>query len=161
MPDKGLARLESVMNKQSRQFRIKEIVTKNRIASQDDLVVALKRSGTDVTQATLSRDLKEMGVSRINSAEGPRYAILGDGEETRLKTLLGYEIEEISHNESLIVIKTLPGRAQGVAELIDSLKSPNILATLAGDNTIFVAPTNVKKVAQIAKMIREMIVENK
>ena len=148
------------MNKHSRQFRIKEIITKQVITSQEDLGEALRRAGVDVTQATLSRDLKEMGVSRINGPEGSHYAMIGDvAEETRLKTLLSYEIEAISHNEVMIIIKTLSGRAQGVAELIDSMKSPLIMATLAGDNTIFVAPQSVKKIGQVVKLIREFIAE--
>jgi transcriptional regulator of arginine metabolism len=149
------------MNKQSRQFRIKEIIAKHSLSSQEELGEALRKAGVEVTQATLSRDLKEMGVSRINTADGMKYALLADAEDKQLKNLLSYEIEEIMQNETMIVIKTLPGRAQGVAELIDGLKSPNILATLAGDNTIFVAPTSVKKIANVAKLIREFIVERR
>jgi transcriptional regulator of arginine metabolism len=113
------------MNKQSRQFRIKEIIGQRSIASQDELGEVLRKAGIDVTQATLSRDLKEMAVSRINSAEGLRYSVLNDvTDDVRLKTFLSYEIESIEHNESMVVIKTLAGRAQGVAELIDGMNSP-------------------------------------
>ncbi len=146
------------MNKQSRQFRIKEIITKRAIPSQDELGEVLRKAGVDVTQATLSRDLKEMGVSRIHSSEGARYSVLNDAaDDVRLKTFLSYEIESIEYNEAMVVIKTLTGRAQGVAELIDGMNSPLVLATLAGDNTIFVAPRSIEKIEKLVKMIREYV----
>ncbi len=146
------------MNKQSRQFRIKEIIARRSISSQEALGEALQKAGVDVTQATLSRDLKEMGVSRINGPDGPYYAVSGEAtEDSRLKTFLSYEIESIEHNEAMVVIKTLAGRAQGVAELIDGMNSPLVLATLAGDNTIFIAPRSVERIEKLVKMIREYV----
>jgi transcriptional regulator of arginine metabolism len=146
------------MNKSSRHIAIRQIITQRAIASQDELCDALRESGFDITQATLSRDLKELGIARINAPEGPRYVAHGEGgEESRLKALLGYEVTSIDANESLILIKTLAGRAQGVAEILDHMKIPGILGTLAGDNTIFVAPRSTKQIAEVVRSIQEMI----
>jgi transcriptional regulator of arginine metabolism len=146
------------MTKQSRQFAIKEIIARQVVGSQEELRQLLEGEGFEVTQATLSRDMKEMGIARVNTADGMRYVLRPDGgEDHRLTTLLSYEIESIDANEAVIVIKTLPGRAQGVAEIIDSLHDLDVLGTIAGDNTIFVAPTSTKKIAGVVKRIRELV----
>jgi transcriptional regulator of arginine metabolism len=145
------------MNKQRRQFLIKEIISNKSISSQEALVRALKKAGENVNQATLSRDMQEMGISRINTLQGPRYQFNAEGEEKRIRTLLSIEVQSIHSNELLVVVRTLPGRAQGVAEMIDSLHLPHVLATLAGDNTIFIAPESMKNVKQVATALRTFI----
>jgi transcriptional regulator of arginine metabolism len=102
-----------------------------------------------------------LGIVRINTPEGLRYVLNPLNEERRLQSFIGYEVEQISSNESLVVIKTLPGRAQGVAEIIDSLRNPLILGTIAGDNTIFVTPTSVGKMDELVKLLRRLTMEDK
>ena len=148
------------MNKHNRQFTIKEIIAKSEITNQSDLVKALMLAGIEVTQATLSRDLREMGVVRANSAGTARYVLRSEKDDTRLKSLLGYEVTSIGANESMIVIKTLPGRAHGVAELIDSLEHPDILATIAGDNTVFIAPHSTRVIPKLTQTLRRFIAED-
>ena len=75
--------------------------------------------------------------------------------------MIGYEIESIDANESMIVIKTLPGRAQGVAEIIDSAHHPAVLGTLAGDNTIFVTPSSVAMIPEIQKLLKDLMTQKK
>ena len=145
------------MNKQSRHLTIRQIIAQQSIGTQEELVRALNDAGFHVTQATLSRDLKELGVARVNASGGPRYIIPAGSEENRLKEFISYEIISIESNESMIVIRTLPGRAQGVAEIIDRLPDSGILGTLAGDNTIFVAPVSVRKIAAVLGIIRELV----
>ena len=154
------------MKKNERQFTIREIVTQKHVASQEDLQRSLKREGFKITQATLSRDLAEMGVGRITFEEGPRYTFYEEGRERltsngsdRVRALLSFEVKGIYHNESLIVIKTLSGRAQGVAEQIDSMSSPLILGTLAGDNTIFITPRSTKDISKLVKKLRGFITQ--
>lgn len=149
------------MNKVNRQIAIKQIIAEQAIGSQEELCAALQKNGFDITQATLSRDLKELGIVRINMPEGLRYVLNPLNEERRLQSFIGYEVEQISANESLVVVKTLPGRAQGVAEIIDSLHDPMILGTLAGDNTIFVTPTSVAKIDDLVKLLRRLTMEDK
>jgi transcriptional regulator of arginine metabolism len=147
------------MNKPSRHFAIKEIIAQKQVSSQEELCEELRRSGFEVTQATLSRDLKELGIARIHSESGTRYTLHDEAKEKKLKSFIGYEIESISSNESLIIIKTLPGFASGVAEFIDSLHHSDILGTIAGDNTIMVTPTSIKKTHSVAAFLREAMME--
>ena len=145
------------MSKANRQFSIKQIITDQEITSQEDLAQALTQAGFDVNQATLSRDLREMGIVRLPTATGSKYSFVSDTDDARLRALLAYEVKSIACNESLVVVKTLAGRAQGVAELIDSMKHPEILATLAGDNTIFIAPRSVQSIDQVVAALKEFI----
>ena len=142
------------MNKQRRHFAIKQIITQQVISNQDELCQALEKAGFSVTQATLSRDMKELGIARVHSADRVRYVLNIESEERRLVPLIGYEIERIDSNETMIVIKTLPGRAQGVAEIIDSMHHPAILGTLAGDNTIFITPASVEKIEETLELVK-------
>jgi transcriptional regulator of arginine metabolism len=149
------------MTKQSRHLALKQIISHQLVGTQEDLGKALKKAGFRVTQATLSRDLKELGVGRMNTADGMRYVLRTENEEEKLKAFIGYEVEGVDHNEALIVIKTLPGRAQGVAEIIDGLHHPSILGTIAGDNTIFVTPTSARKIPEVLKVLRSLMTETK
>ena len=149
------------MNKAHRQTTIKQIISDQTIGSQEELCAALHNNGFEITQATLSRDLRELGVVRINTPDGLRYVLNPLNEERRLQSFLGYEVEQISSNESLAVVKTLPGRAQGVAEIIDSFHSPLILGTIAGDNTIFVTPTSIGHMGELVKFLRSLMMEDK
>jgi transcriptional regulator of arginine metabolism len=71
------------------------------------------------------------------------------------------EIENIEANESVVVVKTLPGRAQGVAEIIDHLRLPSVLGTLAGDNTIFILPRSVKNIKATIQALRDVLAKTK
>ena len=149
------------MNKQRRHLAIKQIISHQAISSQDELCRALEKAGFEVTQATLSRDMKELGIARVHSADRIRYVLNVESEERRLMPLIGYEIESIDANESMIVVKTLPGRAQGVAEIIDNMRHPAVLGTLAGDNTIFITPASVKKIDEIVRVIKNLMTEKR
>ena len=149
------------MNKQRRHLAIKQIISHQVVSSQDELCRALEKAGFEVTQATLSRDMKELGIARVHSANRIRYVLNVESEERRLMPLIGYEIESIDANESMIVVKTLPGRAQGVAEIIDNMRHPAVLGTLAGDNTIFITPSSVSKIHEIVKVIKNLMTEKR
>jgi len=148
------------MEKQNRHLAIKQIITTKPIRSQEELRKELGRAGWKVTQATLSRDLRDLGVARLAMPEGMRYALHPESEDRRMAAFLAYEIEWVEANESLIVMRTLPGRAQGVAEVLDSLHLPDVLATLAGDNTIFIMPRSVTKIPQLVKRLKSITSEH-
>ncbi len=147
------------MNKILRQLAIKEIIQAQPIASQEELCLELKKRNFDVTQATLSRDLKELGVVRANTDQGLRYALSNEGEERKIKSLIGLEVTRIDMNEVMIIIRTLPGRAPGVASFIDSLHQPEILGTVAGDDTVLVLPSSVARTESIRDLIRSWMSE--
>jgi len=148
------------MEKQNRHLAIKQIITTKPIRSQEELRKELGRAGWKVTQATLSRDLRDLGVARLAMPEGMRYALHPESEDRRMAAFLAYEIEWVEANESLIVMRTLPGRAQGVAEVLDSLHLPDVLATLAGDNTIFIMPRSVTKIPPLVKRLKSITSEH-
>ncbi len=129
-----------------RHAAIKALITSKDIANQTELVKELKRNGIVVTQATLSRDLVELGIIRMPTENGYRYELRTNEVEPVLRGFTAEEVISIEANEHLVVIKTFPGRAQGVAFLLDSKKDPEILGTIAGDDTIIVVPRSVKRI---------------
>ncbi|HVN47589.1 MAG TPA: arginine repressor [Bacteroidota bacterium] len=149
------------MEKQQRHLAIKHLLADHAITTQTELASLLRKAGFKTTQATLSRDMQEIGIAWVHTPNGSRYMLSPDQEEERLTMLIGLEIEKIESNETMIVIKTLPGRAQGVAESIDHLQLPSVLGTIAGDNTIFVLPRYVKKIHETVKAIKDILQKTK
>ncbi|MGA9405985.1 MAG: arginine repressor [Bacteroidota bacterium] len=147
------------MNKAKRHFAIKEIIQSKAIPSQEELCLDLKKRGFDVTQATLSRDLKELGVDRVHTEDGMRYVLSTEAEERKMKSVIGFEVMSINANEAMIVIRTLPGRAPGVASFLDSLHHPHLLGTVAGDDTVVVLPSTIKKINATLKDVKNALVE--
>ena len=147
--------------KHARQFAIRELIVSKPISSQDELRLELKKRGFGVTQATLSRDLKELGVGRVASAEGVHYVLQPAGEAQILRPLVGAQVLSISANESMIVVKTLPGSASVVGEYIDTLHDGIIIGTIAGDNTLLVIPESQKKTSQVLQILKEKLIEGK
>jgi transcriptional regulator of arginine metabolism len=148
------------MAKQSRHFAIKEIIGTMPVANQDELRLELKKKGFKVTQATLSRDLKELGVSRVASGEHMNYMLQPAAEAQILRPLVGAQVISIRSNESMVVIKTLPGSASVVAEFLDTFSATDIIGTIAGDNTLLVIPKSHHKTAQVVKFLKEKLIES-
>jgi len=144
-------------NKTGRQARIKELISTTDVSSQEDLCQILKESGFETTQATLSRDLHEMGIVRIPSENGFKYVFHQDDNEQSLKKLIGMEIINVLHNESIIIVKTMPGRAAGVALYFDRLKNSQIIGTVAGDDSIMVIPESHDSVEAVFHIIKEVM----
>jgi transcriptional regulator of arginine metabolism len=129
--------------KQGRQGVILELIDKYDIETQDELSEVLREKGFEVTQATISRDIKELKLIKVQSGNGAyKYAASGKeqaGKLDVLKRIFRDTVVSMQQAASLIVIKTLTGSANAAAEAIDKLEMPDIVGTLAGDNTIFVA----------------------
>jgi len=149
------------MEKQQRHLSIKQIITNRNITTQSELVSAMRKEGFKTTQATLSRDMKELGIAWVYTPNGAKYMLSPEHEEGRLATFIGYEVEQIEANETTVVVKTLPGRAQGVAEIIDHLHLPSVLGTLAGDNTVFVLPRSVRKIKDTVAALQSVLKNTK
>ena len=147
------------MDKARRHFAIKEIVQSKTVPSQEELCADLKKRGFDITQATLSRDLRELGVVRVHAEGGMRYALTAESEERKMKSLVGVEITSIDANEAMIVIRTLPGRAPGVASFLDSLHDPHLLGTVAGDDTVVVLPSTIRRIHATMERIKNALIE--
>lgn len=145
--------------KLTRLNRIKEILNERYIGSHESLVKILNDEGIQVTQATLSRDFVELGVVRITTENGPKYIIDVEESGNQVAKLIKFEIVNIDHNESLIVIRTLAGRAQGVGQYLDRMNNPKILGTIAGDDTVLIVPVSVRHIKELLKEFEKLISE--
>ena len=133
--------------KMTRHAKIKEIIDKNKVETQEDLAAALRAEGIEVTQATVSRDIKELMLVKVPDANGQyHYAypkehnmLLTPGrlERTFQDSIIGIRV-----SQCMVVIRTLPGTAQAVAYAVDYMKWEEVLGTIAGDDTVFVALEN-------------------
>jgi len=142
--------------KKERQFTIKRVVQNEIIANQKELLARLHQLGFKTTQATLSRDLHEMGIVRVPMVDGYRYVISEEeGSQSFLK-IVGMEILGIYNNENMVIVRTLTGRAKGVAFFIDQSKHEHILATVAGENAILVIPDFKENIAKIKTDLEKM-----
>ena len=131
------------MNRSERLKKIREIIKNNKISSQDDLLEELKKNGFTVTQATISRDIQFLNLVKVHDADSNEYYSLGtkyanDSQAgiRKLKTKFEENVLSTERANNIIVIKTNPGEAQGVAAAIDSSNFKEILGTVAGDDTI-------------------------
>ncbi len=147
------------MTKVARQFAIKEIIAAKAIPSQDELRRQLKKRGHSVTQATLSRDLQELGVGRITDGQELKYVLPQQTDHSRLRPLVAREVVSIAANESVIVVRTLPGAANTVGEYLDVLNHRGIIGTVAGDNTLLVIPHSEKSTAGIVQFLKDKLFE--
>ncbi len=145
--------------KKERQFIIKQIIQEEKIANQETLLQRLHEKGFKTTQATLSRDLHNMGIVRVPTADGYRYAISEEEGGHSFRKLIGMEILGVYNNESIVIVKTITGRAKGVALFIDQLKHRNILGTVAGENAIMVIPDTVQNIDTIRKDLERISYE--
>ena len=128
-------------DKRPRQAAILQLIGSHQVANQEELRRLLLARGWDVTQATLSRDLREMGVVRAPGEDGARYmlpAMLPDDSKPSLGDLLPQWFSRLDGVRELLVLHTLPSGAQPIAEALDSEGWPEVLGTLAGENTVLI-----------------------
>ncbi|PEJ57010.1 MULTISPECIES: transcriptional regulator AhrC/ArgR [unclassified Bacillus (in: firmicutes)] len=130
------------MNKGQRHIKIREIIAKNEVETQDELVQSLRDLGFKVTQATISRDIKELHLVKVPLSDGRyKYSLPADQRFNplqKLKRLLIDSFIKIDSSSHLIVMKTLPGNANAVGALIDHLDWAEIMGTICGDDTILI-----------------------
>jgi transcriptional regulator of arginine metabolism len=143
--------------KHSRHSKIKEIVTSQIVSSQEELLELLKKEGFDTTQATLSRDLHEMGIVRVPHGTGFKYVLHYEDNSEAIRQIIGMEIISVAHNESTVVVKTMPGRAQGVAIYLDKIHNSHIIGTVAGDDAIIIIPDKHDNVSLLVEKIHEIM----
>ena len=147
--------------KVKRQALIREIVEAQSIQTQEELAEALRAHGMVVTQATVSRDIREMHLLKVLAEDGSyRYATMeksDSGMNDRLIRMLTDSVVEMNSANNLIVIHTLPGSAHVAAEAIDNLKWPETIGTIAGDNTILVIVRTNEEVDTVMKRFHSII----
>ncbi|NLK17602.1 MAG: arginine repressor [Clostridiales bacterium] len=144
-----------------RQSKILELIAKTSIETQEELVEQLKSHGYNVTQATVSRDIKELGLTKILENGKYKYAYLGDSAKanvnTKLINILRESVISIENAGNLIVIKTLSGSANAAAMVIDKLNIDFVLGSIAGDDTLLVVVKSAKKVQEVVASLRAMM----
>jgi len=153
------------MTKGARQQKIVDLLAHHQVRSQTELADLLARAGVTVTQATLSRDLVELGAVKVRSGRALVYAVPGEGgDRTARPAQDGHEVSarlkrlceellvtaEPSHN--LVVLRTPPGAANFLASAIDHVDQQEILGTIAGDDTIMVITTGAQASKDIARL---------
>lgn len=145
--------------KQERQSAILQLIGSQHIASQEELKRLLGMRGLVVTQATLSRDLRDLGVVRAPGEEGARYMLpemVSDEAKPSLDGLLPQLFSRIDGVGELLVLHTLPSGAQPIAESLDGQGWPEVIGTLAGENTVLIICRSVEARARLTARIVEM-----
>ena len=129
----------SATDTRRRREAVSRILRAGRVATQEELLGSLRREGFRATQGTLSRDLARLGARRVSRPEGSFYEP-GDGAPAAVAAAVAGLVSAVATNGSLVVIRTLPGSAPAVARAIDLARLAGVLGTIAGDDTVFVAP---------------------
>ena len=148
--------------KEKRHARILEIIKSTPVETQDELTELLIQSGFQTTQATVSRDIKELKLAKVPDSNGRyKYAVKSYDEDIKLsakfKTILEETVLRIDVSTSIVVIKTFPGMAQAAASAIDNMNWQEIVGTIAGDDTIFVALRTTDDALLLCDKIKELL----
>jgi transcriptional regulator of arginine metabolism len=146
-------------NKAQRQAAILRLVGSHQVANQEELKRLLLAEGFVVTQATLSRDLRDLGVLRAPTDDGARYLLpemLGDADKPRLDQLLPQWFSRMDGVGELIVLHTLPTGASPISEALDSQAWPEILGTIAGENTVLIVCRSAAARTLVTQRLTEM-----
>ena len=145
--------------KSERQGAILSLIASHSIASQEDLKRLMGERGWTVTQATLSRDLRDLGVMRAPSESGARYVLpemVGDDSRLSLDSLLPQWFSKIDGVGELIVLHTLPSGAPPISEAVDSEGWPEVVGTIAGENTVLIVCRSAAARATLTERITRL-----
>ncbi len=144
----------------SRQNMVLEIIRNNEVDTQEMLCQLLKDAGYEVTQATVSRDIKELQLIKAQSSSG-KYKYVQSKDEgpisNRFVKIFKETIVSVEAAGNIIVIKTLSGCANAAAEAVDSLNLGHIIGSVAGDNTILAVIEDQKFVPELVKKLKELL----
>ncbi len=149
--------------KQKRHNTILSLINSKVIETQDELTRELEKMGFNVTQATVSRDIKDLNIMKLQTGDGRyRYAQQGSssniaGSGSRIKTIFSNSVVSADYAMNQIVIKTLSGMAQAAAITIEGMGYSEILGTIAGDDTVLVVVKSEKDAASLTKTLTSMI----
>ena len=144
-------------SKRERHAAILDLIRNHRVGSQEDLRELLAREGIDVTQATVSRDIRELRLVKVPASEGPaHYTLPEEWEHTPpLETLLPALFVSAEGTRNLLVVRTMTGGAQAVALAIDWEEWPEVLGTIAGDDTILIICREDEQVEDVRSRLEE------
>jgi transcriptional regulator of arginine metabolism len=150
---------ERMTRKEARQAAILDLVDSHVVASQEELRRLLMGRGMDVTQATLSRDLRDLRLGRVSAEDGARYVVpesLEDDDKPLLGNLLPQLFSRIDGVGEMIVLHTVRSGAQPIAEAIDQEEFSEVLGTIAGDDTILIVTRSAQARAELTERLRAL-----
>ena len=147
--------------KAHRQSKIKQLIENQIIETQEDLAAALRARDIEVTQATVSRDIKDMQLVKIPCGNGKyRYAYPMDTQtmhsEDRMQRLFKELVKKIDYSENIIVVKTMPGAANSICAALDNARWPEVIGTVAGDDTILAVVKSSSMAEDVALKLEAM-----
>ncbi|ASF39859.1 MULTISPECIES: transcriptional regulator AhrC/ArgR [Halobacillus] len=149
------------MNKGQRHIKIRELITNDDIETQDELVDRLKGMGYNVTQATVSRDIKELHLVKVPMMDGRyKYSLPADQRFNpfeKLKRLMMDAFVSIDRAGHFIILKTLPGNANAVGALVDNLEWEEIMGTICGDDTCLIICRSEHQTETISEQLLNML----
>lgn len=147
--------------KKNRLDKIIEIITENEVETQDELIAHLREADFAVTQATVSRDIRELGLVKVMTGRGNyRYVLPKEDKENRslhISHALAETITRVEVAQNIIVLHTYAGMAQAVALEVDHLSHPGLLGCVAGDDTILIVARDNSGAVALAEQMQELI----
>ena len=150
------------MSKSQRQYLLAKILEEQAVSSQAQLVALLKSEGVDVTQATLSRDLEELGAVKVRVPVGDSVYAIPDNPTERvlpvdyLRRVLGEWLVEVSVSNNIVVLKTPPGSAHVVASAVDRAGLSEIIGTVAGDDTVLLVAASETTGEKVSEKLKNL-----
>lgn len=147
--------------KVKRHNEIIELIKTREIGTQEELLDLLKSKGYDVTQATISRDIRELNLTKINAGDKQKYAVIVKDEEFSDKyvRVLKEGFVSMISSGNLIVLRTVIGMAMAVATAIDALEMSEIVGCIAGDDTIFIAVSENSSTLDVMNKLKKLTKE--
>ncbi|MBR2900898.1 MAG: arginine repressor [Clostridia bacterium] len=148
--------------KNLRQSKILELITEYRLDTQEELQEKLKECGFNVTQATVSRDIRELGIIKSEGDDGVyKYRTVKTREQSdeggKFSAILRQTVANVAFANNLIVVKTHSGMGSAAGAAVDSMQLPNVIGTLAGDDTLLIIAADNENAKIITKTLNEMI----
>lgn len=147
--------------KSKRHSKIIEIINTKAIETQEELADELKKAGFDITQATVSRDIKTLRLIKAQAGDGNYKYIAIQAEKNdithKLTNIFHNTVLSVENVDKMVVVKTITGSANAAAEAIDILNFGEIAGTIAGDNTIFILARSLEKAEELVETILKMI----
>ena len=147
--------------KRVRQRRIIEIVENHDVETQEELTELLHKEGIIATQATISRDIRELKLSKVANEEGKQHYVVLRQEDAYLNDKYNRVLKEgfisMDQAQNILVVKTVSGMAMAVAAAIDALKQPEVVGSIAGDDTIMIALKTAEDTPALMAKIRQIL----
>lgn len=148
--------------KNERQELLLQIVSEENIETQEQLLEALEKRGVRSTQATISRDIKQLHLVKEPSGQGAyRYAVSAQKNHLnfadRLRTIFRQSVLSVDYAQNIVVLKTMPGLAQGAASALDGMENVDVVGSLAGDDTVLLVMRNEHGAAALCAEVKEQL----